>query len=300
MAVVTKVSQGTRPGTWQISLPFQGEEEVVGSYVFAGKDELAVIDPGPSSTAESLLARLREAGFNPQDVTHLLLTHIHLDHAGGVGLLLRSMPQAKIYVHRNGAPHLIDPTRFLASASRIYGNQMQELWGEVLPVPEDRIKALEGGDVLNVAGRRMEVHYTPGHASHHVIFFDVHTGELFAGDVGGVRLQDINYVRAPTPPPDLDVEGWSTSIDKLKQLRPDVLYLAHYGPATNAIPHLEHMREGKNETEITELLTSTTAPDLQRSAGNAGVLPRYNLMSGYQMSVQGYMRYWSKKHPEQL
>src|SRR5690349_7181792 len=119
MTVVTKVSQGTRPGTWQISLPFLGEEDIVGSYIFSGKDELAVIDPGPASTATALLARLREAGFNPQDVTHLLLTHIHLDHAGGVGLLLRSMPQAKVYVQSKGAPHLIDPTRFLASASRI-------------------------------------------------------------------------------------------------------------------------------------------------------------------------------------
>lgn len=315
MTVVTKVSQGTQPGTWQFSLPFLGEEELVGSYIFAGKDELAVIDPGPGSTAPVLLERLREAGFDPKDVTHLLLTHIHLDHAGGVGLLLRSMPQAKIYVYSKGAPHLIDPTRFLASATRIYGGHMYELWGDVVPVPEDRIQTIDGGDVLNVAGRRLEVHYTPGHASHHVIFFDVHTGELFAGDVAGVRLQNINYVRPPTPPPDLDIEAWSNSIDKLKQLRPDVLYLAHYGPATNAIQHLEHlreklfswgnivlkaMREGKNEAEITQILTSATAPDLLRSSGDERSLPRYDLMSGYQMSTQGFIRYWSKKHPERL
>jgi glyoxylase-like metal-dependent hydrolase (beta-lactamase superfamily II) len=315
MTAVTKLSLSTSPGTWQISLPFQGEEEIVGSYVIAGKDELAVIDPGPASTADPLLSALCDAGFDPGNVTHLLLTHIHLDHAGAVGTLLPHMPRAKVYVHSKGAPHLIDPTKFLASAKRIYGERMHELWGDVLPVPEERVRVLHDGEVLSVANRRLELHYTPGHASHHVIFYDVHSGELFAGDAAGVRLQGIDYVRPPTPPPDLDLEEWSRTIDKLKQLRPDVLYLAHFGPVNLPIKHLERLREklfswgdfvlgamrdGKSEDEIAEMLAKHANTDLLRAAGSERSLKRYDLSASYQMSVQGYMRYWRKKHPELL
>jgi len=315
MTAIKKLNLSTSPGIWHISLPFQKEEEIVGSYVMAGKDELAVIDPGPASTADALLSSLREAGFDPDNVTHLLLTHIHLDHAGGVGTLLPHMPKATVYVHGKGAPHMIDPTKFIASATRIYGERMHELWGDVLPVPEERVHVLHDGDVLNVAGRRLEVHYAPGHASHHVIFYDVHSGELFAGDAAGVRLQGIDYVRPPTPPPDIDLEAWSQTIDKLRQLRPDVLYLAHFGPVNMPLKHLERLREklfswgdfvlgamrdGKSEGEITEMLATHADADLVRIAGDERSLKRYDLTAGYQACVQGYMRYWSKKHPERL
>ncbi len=313
MTAVTKLSLSTGPGIWQISLPFQDEEEIVGSYVIAGNDELAVIDPGPASTANALLYALGEAGFDPENVTHLLLTHIHLDHAGAVGTLLPHMPKAMVYVHAKGAPHIIDPTRFLASATRIYGERMQELWGTVFPVPEERVDVIHDGDVLRIANRRLEVHYAPGHAIHHVVFYDVHSGELFAGDAAGVRLQGIDYVRPPTPPPDLDLEEWSHTIDRLKLLRPDVLYLAHFGPVNMPIKHLERLREklfswgdfvlgamrdGKSEGEITEMLEKNENADVVRIAGNDHSLMRYGLTAGYQMSVQGYMRYWRKKHPE--
>ena len=315
MTAVTKLGPSTSPGVWQISLPFQGEEEIVGSYVIAGKDELAVIDPGPASTADALLSALREAGFDPGNVTHLLLTHIHLDHAGAVGTIVPHMPKAKVHVYSKGAPHLIDPTRFLASAARIYGERMHELWGDVLPVPEERVDMIYDGDVLKIANRRLEVHYAPGHASHHVIFYDVHSGELFSGDAAGVRLQGVDYVRPPTPPPDLDLEAWSHTIDKLKQLRPDVIYLAHFGPVYLPIKHLERLREklfswgdfvlgamrdGKGESEIAEMLEKHANADLLRVAGNDRSLKRYDLSASYQMSVQGYMRYWRKKHPELL
>jgi len=315
MTAVTKLSLSTSPGVWQISLPFQGEEEIVGSYVIAGKDELAVIDPGPASTADALLSALREAGFDPGNVTHLLLTHIHLDHAGAVGTLMSHMPKAKVHVYSKGAPHLIDPTKFLASATRIYGERMHELWGDVLPVPEERVDIIYDGDVLKIANRRLEVHYAPGHAVHHVIFFDVHSGELFAGDAAGVRLQGIDYVRPPTPPPDLDLEAWSHTIDKLKQLRPDVIYLAHFGPVHLPVKHLERLREklfswgdfvlgamrdGKGENEIAEMLEKYANADLLRASGNERSLKRYDLSASYLMSVQGYIRYWRKKHPELL
>lgn len=306
MADVTQLSTGTR----QISLPFQGEHTIIGSYLLVGEDEIAIIDPGPGSTYEALLSSLREAGIDPQNVTHLIATHIHLDHAGAIGTLLHHMPRAKVLVHSKGAPHLIDTSKVIASAQRIYGERMHELWGEIESVPQDRLQILEDGDVLRVAGRRLEVHYTPGHAVHHVIFFDVHSGELFAGDVAGVRLHDADYVRPPTPPPDLDLEAWSSSIDKLKRLRPDVLYLGHFGPTSNPARHLDilreklfswgnfvlsTMREGKGEAEILALLIAHTEPELRQKSRDEQAVKRYEIATNYPMTVQGYMRYWKLK-----
>ncbi|GCE25368.1 MBL fold hydrolase [Dictyobacter alpinus] len=311
MASVNKLN----PGLWHISLPFQGEQEVIGAYVLSGKDEVALIDPGPETTLESLLALLQETEIVPEKVTHILLTHIHLDHAGGVGTLLHTMPNARVLVHSKGAPHLKDPAKLLTSAKRVYKDRMQELWGKVEAVPEENIQVIEGGDVLNIAGRRLEVHYSPGHASHHVVFYDVHTGELFAGDAAGVHLPGVDYVRPPTPPPDVDIEAWSATVDLLKRLHPDVLYLAHFGPIRNTIPYLERFRaqlfawgdivlgglqEGKSEAEIVELLIARTQPELQRKGANAEIMKRYDLATNYEMTVQGYIRYWKKQHPERL
>ena len=304
------------PGMWQISHTFQGEHEIVGSYLIAGANELAIIDPGPGSVIESLLASIREAGFDPGDVTHILATHVHLDHAGATGSLVKLMPKAQVYVHGLGAPHLLDTTKVVASASRIFGERMKMLWGEIEPTPADHLHVIDDGDKLTVAGRRLEVHYAPGHAIHHVIFFDVHSGELFAGDAAGVRLPGIDYVRPPTPPPDLDLEAWSNTIDLLRRLRPDVLYIGHFGAIKSVSQQLERLREklytwgefvlsamrdGKTEAEIIDMLIEYANPELLQAAkGNAHVLPRYEIATNYPMTVQGYMRYWKKKHPERL
>jgi glyoxylase-like metal-dependent hydrolase (beta-lactamase superfamily II) len=311
---LTKATQ-LRDGLWQISLPFQDEEEIVGSYLLAGNNELALIDPGPGSTLEALLEGVRRAGFDAQELTHILLTHVHLDHAGVAGSLARRIPQAQILVHQLGAPHLLDTSRLIASAQRIYGERMQALWGEIEAVPAEQLRALEGNEILNVAGRRLEVHYAPGHAIHHVIFFDVHSGELFAGDVAGVRLQGIDFVRPPTPPPDLDLEAWSASLDLIKHLRPDVLYIGHYGAVRNITSHLASLRErlygwgdfvlgamneGKNEEEIIALLIKQANPELERVSRTFHDVVRYDIATNYPMTVQGYMRYWRKKHPERL
>ncbi len=311
MAKVTQI----RPGAWQVSLPFLDEHEIIGSYLLAGENELAIIDPGPSSTVDALLASIREVGFDPQEVTHILTTHIHLDHAGSAGMLVRRLPRAQVFVHSKGAPHLIDTTSLAASASRIYGDRLQLLWGNIEATPAERVQTIEGRDVLKVAGRRLEVHYTPGHAVHHVIFFDAHSGELFAGDVAGVRLPGVDYIRPPTPPPDLDLEAWSDSISLVRNLRPDVLYIAHFGPVRDIGQHfgrlreklqswgdfvLESMRNGKDEGEIIAMLIEKTQPELQRAARDPHALQRYEIAANYAMSVQGFMRYWKKKHPERL
>lgn len=311
MANVTQLS----PGTWQISHPFLGEHEIIGSYLLAGGNELAIIDPGPGSVMQSLLDAIREAGFDHQDVTHLIATHVHLDHAGASGTLARLLPKAHVYVHSMGAPHLLDPSKVVASASRIFGDRMKLLWGDIEPTPQERLHFIEGGDILNVADRRLEVHYTPGHAIHHVTFFDAHSGEAFVGDVAGVRLPGVDYVRPPTPPPDLDLEAWSESIDLVKGLQPNLMYIGHFGAIRDIEPHMERLREklyawgdfvlaamrdGKNEAEIIRMLIEHTKPELLQAAHDPHALERYEIATNYPMTVQGYMRYWHKKHPERL
>lgn len=306
---MTKITQ-LRPGLWQISLPFQDEEEIIGSYLLAGNDELVVIDPGPGSTVGALLEGISEAGFDPQDLTHILLTHVHLDHAGATGSLARIISRLQVYVHGLGAQHLLDTSKLIASAERIFGERMEHLWGRIEPVSEERIHALEGGEILNLAGRRLEIHYTPGHAVHHIIAFDAHSGELFAGDSVGVRLQGIDYVRPPTPPPDLDLENWSASLDLIKRLRPDILYLGHYGAVRNTPTHIGNLRErlygwadfvlqamkqGKTEEEIVSLLIKQANPELERVTRNFHDVVRYDIATNYPMTVQGYMRYWKLK-----
>lgn len=311
MSNITQIS----PGAWQISHPFLGENEIIGSYLLAGRDELAIIDPGPGSMVDSLLTSIQAVGFDPQEVTHILATHVHLDHMGAAGTLVRQLPRAQVYAHSKGAPHLLDTAKVVASASRIFGERMKLLWGEIESTPQERLSIIEGGDILNIAGRRLEVHYTPGHAVHHVIFFDAHSGELFAGDVAGVKLQDVDYVRPPTPPPDLDLEAWSDSINLVKSLRPDVLYIGHFGAIKNIPEHFDllreklnswgdfvlgAMRDGKDEAEITAMLIEHTQPELLRAARDPHAIERYEIATNYPMTVQGYMRYWLKKHPERL
>jgi glyoxylase-like metal-dependent hydrolase (beta-lactamase superfamily II) len=311
---LSNVTQLSR-GTWQISHPFLGQSEIIGSYLLAGGDELAIVDPGPGSAIDSLLTSIREAGFEPQDVTHILATHVHLDHAGAIGSLVKQMPKVQVCVHGLGAPHLLDTSKVVASASRIFGERMKLLWGEIESTPQERLQIIGNGDILNLAGRRLEVHYAPGHAIHHVIFFDAHSGELFAGDVAGVRLPGVDYVRPPTPPPDLDLEAWSESINLLKRLRPDVLYIGHFGAIKEIDSQLERlsaklyawgdfvlaaMRDGKTEAEIITMLIEHANPELLRAAGDARAQERYEIATNYPMTVQGYMRYWRKKHPERL
>jgi glyoxylase-like metal-dependent hydrolase (beta-lactamase superfamily II) len=191
-----------------------GRDRVIGAYDVDG----VIVDPGPASSVSAL------DGSEPRA---LLLTHIHLDHAGGTGVLVRKYPELVVYVHERGAPHLVDPSKLLKSAGRLYGDRMEELWGEVAPVPEERIRPLSGGET--VEGFR--VAYTPGHASHHVCYLHEATGDAYVGDVGGVRIPPSDHTIAPTPPPDIDVEAWARSIDTVAEWAPERLCLTHFGYA---------------------------------------------------------------------
>ncbi|HEX8065125.1 MAG TPA: MBL fold metallo-hydrolase [Thermoleophilaceae bacterium] len=203
-----------------------GRDRVIGAYEVDG----AIVDPGPSSSVAAL------DGIEPRA---LLLTHIHLDHAGATGVLVRRWPGLRVYVHERGAPHLVDPARLLRSAERLYGDRMETLWGEVAPVPEENVVALSGGET--VEGFR--VAYTPGHASHHVSYLHEATGDAYVGDVGGVRVPPSDLTIAPTPPPDIDVELWLRSIDLVESWSPAALCLTHFGAVDDASAGLDRARE---------------------------------------------------------
>lgn len=228
-------------GVWLLDLGFQGRRGVVAAYLLAGAGELALIETGPSSTLATLRAGIRAAGFSPEALTHLLVTHIHLDHAGAAGPLARDLPAARVYVHPFGAPHLVDPAKLLASATRIYGDQMGPLWGEVAPIAADQVVALVDDEELSVAGRRLRVLFTPGHASHHVTYADAEAGAAFTGDVGGIRMPGTDYVCPPTPPPDLDPDAWRTSVERIRALDARRLYLTHFGAVDDAPAHLDRL-----------------------------------------------------------
>jgi glyoxylase-like metal-dependent hydrolase (beta-lactamase superfamily II) len=223
----------SEPNARLIDVRQRGRERVIGCWDLGG----ALVDPGPESCIETLLQGLQE------EPRALLLTHIHLDHAGGTGALVRRFPGLEVFVHSNGASHLADPTKLLRSAERIYGDDMEKLWGEVLPVPEANLRPLDGGETVHAAGRSLEVAYTPGHAVHHVVYFDGSDRTAYVGDVAGVRIPPSDFIRLPTPPPDIDVEAWERSMDLVASKRPALLALTHFGAVENPLEHLERAKK---------------------------------------------------------
>jgi glyoxylase-like metal-dependent hydrolase (beta-lactamase superfamily II) len=203
-----------------------------------------LVDPGPASCLEALRAGLATHGTAIEDLAGLLLTHIHLDHAGASGTLARLNPKVTVHVHRAGAAHLIDPSKLLASATRLYGDQMDRLWGEVAPVPQERVVILDGGERLDLGGRGFDVLYTPGHASHHVSYVDTASGTAFVGDTAVLRTSRLPCVLPVTPPPDFDLELWLASLDRIAARQPTELVITHFGGWRDVPEHLEALREG--------------------------------------------------------
>jgi glyoxylase-like metal-dependent hydrolase (beta-lactamase superfamily II) len=223
--------------TWLLDLGFQDRGQVVAAYLLVDRSEFALIETGPSSTLENLKFAVRQAGFDPARIKKLLVTHIHLDHAGAAGVLAREDPEIMVYVHPFGAPHMIDPSKLVSSATRIYGERMDPLWGEVAPIPESQVRVLEDRETIRVAGRDLQVHFTPGHAWHHVAYYDAENGVAYTGDVGGVRMQGTGYNCPPTPPPDLDPASWAASIERLISLGARRWCLTHFGPFDDVPAH---------------------------------------------------------------
>jgi glyoxylase-like metal-dependent hydrolase (beta-lactamase superfamily II) len=264
-----------------------GRDRVICAYEVDG----VLVDPGPASCVETLIDRL-----GPTEPRALLLTHIHLDHAGATGVLCRKYPKLKVYVHEVGAPHLVDPSKLLKSAGRLYGDDMWELWGEVAPVPEERITALTGGET--VEGFR--VAYTPGHASHHVSYLHEDAGDAYVGDVAGVRVPPYDWVVAPTPPPEIHVETWMDSIHKITEWNPQRLGLTHFGQVTNVMDHLHRLRTALvNQAERARMKDEETfiarMEEELLDASDPATVEAFEQAAPPHQLYMGLERYWRKK-----
>lgn len=293
-----------------IDLKFQGRPGVIAAYLLEDAGERALIEIGPGSTLDVLLEGLREAGVPPESISKILVTHIHLDHAGAAGSFIRRFPETQLYVHENGAPHMADPEKLLASATRIYGDMMEPLWGEFLPVPSENITVIGDGQTITVGTRTLVEYFTPGHASHHVIYHESDSGHVFTGDVAAVRLQGHGYVRPPTPPPDLDLEAWGESIERIRQLRPSSLNLTHFGPFADVDRHLQEassrllawadivqraLEVGQDRPAIVDNLTIRGDAEILEETRDPEAVLGYELATPYGMSVDGYLRYFRKR-----
>ncbi len=299
-------------GVLQIDTGHYGHPGTIGVFVLPlPKGGYALIETGPGSTLASVEDGLARAGLDQRDLRFVLVTHIHLDHAGAAGALAQG---GELVVHEIGAPHMIDPSRLLSSAKRIYGDEMDALWGTMHPVDAARVRAVRGGESLDLGGLRVRVLATPGHASHHVSYL-LDDGTLFTGDSAGVRLQGANVVRPAVPPPDLDLEAWEVSVRRMRDARPDRLVLTHFGVVEDADEHLAQVPErnrawanevlrGMRANEDDDALVARMQQREDAELAQAGVLPgvriRYKVTSDAAMTVMGLKRYWTKRHPDRL
>jgi glyoxylase-like metal-dependent hydrolase (beta-lactamase superfamily II) len=254
-----------------------------------------LVDPGPESALPNLLAALGD-----ERPRALLLTHIHLDHAGATGALVRRWPDLDVYVHERGAPHVVDPSKLLSSAARLYGEEnMKPQWGEVLPVPAERVHALSGGEAIPLEGG-FRVAYTPGHASHHVSYLHEDSGRAFTGDAAGVRIVPATLTLAPTPPPDIDVEAWEESLDRLAAWQPASLGLTHFGLVEDAPAQLEAVRASlRSFAELARRAGPETVAAAARDAvartGDRALQAAYTTAVPPDHIAQGLARYWRKQ-----
>lgn len=296
-------------GVTLVDVHYLGQDKYIAPCLLEDESGVAVVDPGPTSSLAGLEAGLAERGLTTANIHTLLLTHIHLDHAGAAGTLVKRHPHMRVYVHEKGARHMIDPTKLLASALRLYGENMDRFWGEFLAVPAENVTVLTGGETITVGGRKLEVVYTPGHAVHHVSYFDQSTGLGFTGDTTGMRPIGARVAMPVTPPPDIDLEGWQRSLAAILERHPERLFITHFGPAENPGWHIAEMSErlakwaeqvasdlksGKPEGEASAAFAKQQQAELTTRvpAEEFGPMIRKDALVS---SWYGLARYWTKK-----
>ena len=291
-----------------IDLKFLGRAHAIATGVVQSDAGVALVDPGPSTCLQTLELGLQGQGVRWEDVRHILLTHIHLDHGGATGTIVRAHPHITVYVHERGARHMADPQKLIDSASRLYGANMERFWGEIAPVPAANLVSLAGGERIEAGGRAFDVAYTPGHASHHVSYFDRSSGLAFVGDTAGVCIDD-GYVLPPTPPPDIDLDAWRGSLDRIEAWSPDSIFLTHFGPVSTVRPHLETLWENLQSMAAWVRQTlDEPGSDEERSRRFADQLRRdmrkiltdaqvdaYPVAAPFEQLWLGLARYWRKK-----
>ncbi len=272
-----------------IDLLHLGRERVIGAYLLETADGPALFDCGPTTCLGALKEELAGRGLELHELRHLLLSHIHLDHAGAAGALVREHPGLRVHVSEIGAPHLVDPSRLEASARRLYGDEFDTLWGELTPVPEENIEPV-GAEVVG-----LDCFPSPGHASHHVCYLDA-DGTLYAGDAVGVRILPSGFVLPPTPPPEVDLEAWAGTIAEIERRGPERLALIHFGVAEDTQRHLQELRErlegfagrvrdGASEEDFAALAAADLGPDREA----------YEQAMPFWQSYAGLKRYWEKR-----
>ncbi len=288
---------------------WMGRPRSIAAGLLESDGHLAVVDPGPGSTLETLRQQLQAHGIGVGELDAILLTHIHLDHAGATGSLVRENPRLAVYVHKNGAPHMLDPSKLLASAKRLWPNDLQLLFGEALPVPAENLRILEGGENLTLGSRKLEVVYTPGHASHHVSYFDKTEGVAFVGDTAGVRIEGNSFVMPATPPPDIDLGIWDASFAAILERKPARLFLTHFGFSDNPSEHIllfrerlhrwaaltaEILRTAASDSAAMESFISATRAEISQHLP-AGEAEHYAFSAGLNLSFLGLVRYLRKR-----
>lgn len=287
-----------------IDLGFRGHEGLIASYLVPSADDgWAVVETGPTSCRAALLAGLARAGIGLGEVHHVLVTHVHLDHAGGLGALARELPSARFYAHRVGVPHLVDPARLVASARRAWGPAADALWGSILPVPVGRLIPLTGGEAIPLRHGRLEVIATPGHAPHHLAYFDTGRAGLMTGDAAGVRLAGSPRARPAVPPPDTDLELLFSSLERMEALHPRELLYTHYGPAPASSSGFDTYRSDLRAWREIALQAARERPEVAFIAlrlrefeeGRTDSGPDAEvLVSDYDLAAQGLLRYLQK------
>jgi glyoxylase-like metal-dependent hydrolase (beta-lactamase superfamily II) len=296
-------------GVSYIDLEFSGIQRIIATAVLIGPGGVALLDPGPSSTLPTLRGALDRAGITLADVNAIVLSHIHLDHGGAAGTLVRENPAIRVYVHERGAAHMVDPTKLVASAARLYGDAMDRLWGEIRAVPAANLVALRDGDRFAVAGRDLQVAHTPGHAVHHISCFDVASGIAFVGDTAGIRLHPHGPIVPPTPPPDIDLEAWRTSLARIGAWHADTLFLTHFGSSSSPSAHLAETaerlewmastartslaREGSDEDRERWFIDQVRIALLQTMNGNG--LTAIETAGRLDLNWKGLARYWRRR-----
>lgn len=288
-----------------LDLHFQNYEHAIASFCIESDDGLILIESGPYSTFKSLKSELEGKGLSIDDVKHVLLTHIHFDHAGAAWALAEK--GANIYLHPFGSTHLQDPTKLVASATQIYGDQMDTLWGKMKVISEENIRIVEHLEVLQIGGKTFTSLHTPGHAKHHIAW--QHKDVIFTGDVAGVKING-GPVVPPCPPPDINVEDWIKSIDLIIKRNPKRLVLTHFGEITNIELHMDQLKailedwsgwmkekweSGLSNEQITPLFMKYTSNQLKENGVSEIGTKQYEAANPSWMSVAGLVRYWKKK-----